>query len=280
MIKNWKDLIDKDFNIQKMHQTKSFDEKLLRELNNNITLEPRLQEYIRKKIYYKQNNINPEFPLEKQYSITKSDMIIINKYFKGNTDIYDNKKYINCIKKDFDNKNLKKGFQKIDESKITNYGYKKNNFIDYKKMNVFDPSKDFSNNRVLNDNLNGGFDLIDSRDLSSTYNKKGFNIDNTRFDPRVDKKITNTKGNIEKYNSKNSQYNINNCDKYLNSKNIELEKNIPIHSKKSYGYRDAEEYNYYYLDEKCINGDGKTEFNRIGIDTRQMNHTKNSRDII
>lgn len=60
--------------------------------NDNINLEPRLQEYIKKKREYKKNNINPGFPLEKEFNITTDDINRIQAFSNGSKDIYDYKK--------------------------------------------------------------------------------------------------------------------------------------------------------------------------------------------
>lgn len=57
------------------------------ELDNNLTFEPRLQEYIKKLNYYKKNNIAPSFDLEREYSITKEDKLKIRTFLKGRYDI-------------------------------------------------------------------------------------------------------------------------------------------------------------------------------------------------
>src|ERR1700682_6258612 len=38
-------------------------------------LEPRLQEYVKRKEYYTKNNITPSLPLEESYGISKSDVM-------------------------------------------------------------------------------------------------------------------------------------------------------------------------------------------------------------
>ena len=53
------------------------------ELANNLTLEPRLQEYWKKINYYKNNNIVPSSNLEKEFSITDDDRMKL-KMFLGN----------------------------------------------------------------------------------------------------------------------------------------------------------------------------------------------------
>ncbi len=58
------------------------------ELQNNLTLEPRLQEYWKKMQYYKQNNIMPSTSLDKEFSITKEDKLRLQSFLTGRNDIY------------------------------------------------------------------------------------------------------------------------------------------------------------------------------------------------
>jgi len=60
----------------------------LKTCSGNILLEPRLQEYLKKKKFNKDNNINICIPLEQQYQITHADKMLLREYFKGNTHIY------------------------------------------------------------------------------------------------------------------------------------------------------------------------------------------------
>lgn len=66
-------MLDNDFNI---------------ECENGICLEPRLQEYIKKKKHYKKNNIHVDLPLEKQYNITGGDVKLIKAFLKGDKSVY------------------------------------------------------------------------------------------------------------------------------------------------------------------------------------------------
>lgn len=58
-------------------------------MSNGMYLEPRLQEYIKKKKYYKENNIAPSIPLEVEFSITSSDVKQLKTIRTGRTDIYE-----------------------------------------------------------------------------------------------------------------------------------------------------------------------------------------------
>ncbi len=57
-------------------------------LDNNLTFEPRLQEYLKKLIYYRKNNIQPSSDLEREFNITKEDKIKIKAFLSGKKDIY------------------------------------------------------------------------------------------------------------------------------------------------------------------------------------------------
>lgn len=58
----------------------------------SLHLEPRLQEYIKKKAYYKKNKIEPVVPLEKEFTISREDARRLQAWSKGERDIYNHKK--------------------------------------------------------------------------------------------------------------------------------------------------------------------------------------------
>lgn len=62
-------------------------------LDGNMSLEPRLFEYIKKKKFYKDNKIEEIIPLEKQFQITDTDMKIIRDFLMGKKNMYTSKKY-------------------------------------------------------------------------------------------------------------------------------------------------------------------------------------------
>lgn len=57
---------------------------------NGVMLEPRLQEYLKKKKFYKSNHVDPPVSLEKQYLITDDDRHRLKQFFSGNNDMYTN----------------------------------------------------------------------------------------------------------------------------------------------------------------------------------------------
>ena len=61
------------------------------ECKGGIKLEPRLQEYIKKYVFCKKNNIQPLVPLEKEFGITSEDKKRIIAYKNGDRDLYSKK---------------------------------------------------------------------------------------------------------------------------------------------------------------------------------------------
>lgn len=59
-----------------------------------IQLEPRLQEYIRRKKFNEENDIIPTISVEQEFGITDFDIKMINKYKRNKGTIYDNNKLI------------------------------------------------------------------------------------------------------------------------------------------------------------------------------------------
>lgn len=56
--------------------------------DGGIMLEPRLQEYLKKKKYYKDNNIEPCISLEKEFLITVRDKKFLKDFIRGRRDMY------------------------------------------------------------------------------------------------------------------------------------------------------------------------------------------------
>jgi len=73
-------------------------EELVDKLKNmrcdgGIMLEPRLQEYLKKKKYYKQNNIEPCISLEREFQISHRDKRALRAFLRGNKNIYTDKRF-------------------------------------------------------------------------------------------------------------------------------------------------------------------------------------------
>tara|TARA_Y100000780_G_C13684303_1_gene417172 strand:+ start:1721 stop:2818 length:1098 start_codon:yes stop_codon:yes gene_type:complete len=184
-------LINSKMSFDNTYLTDNKDQKkdLVNALKNincdgQISLEPRLQEYIKKKKYYKDNNIEPCVPIEKEYQITNEDIHNLKIFLKKNKVV--NQSYIKPQK------------QKIKQK------FPSSNFPDDKrvlKAKTKDYKKDIEPEQILTSNyLYAGDELLKSTQIND---RRGFNMDNTRFDPRSDPKIY---PGIEEYPKEQSQY--------------------------------------------------------------------------
>ncbi len=79
--------------------------------SNYLGLEPRLSEYLKRKAFYEENDVVPPIPLEKQFSITKKDITIIQQYNE---------------KKNLSNKNNLANNNKQQNNNVKNNSYKNN----------------------------------------------------------------------------------------------------------------------------------------------------------
>ncbi len=158
----------------------------------NIMLEPRLQEYIKKRKYYKSNNIEPTVPLEKEFSISNTDKKLLKSFLTGQNDMYKPDKYNKIISENkksslsFPSSSYKedprvlKPIKQESNTPINRGMFVPDNKSKYYEDPVVAPSKKF----------------MDSRDFAE-HNFKGLNINNTneynvnepKFNPRLDPKI-------------------------------------------------------------------------------------------
>lgn len=186
-------LIDTDFSYSnKVNNRKNIDNPMC---DNNIMLEPRLQEYINKKKYYKKYNINPSISLEKEFSITNYDKKIIKRFFKGKKDMY-NTDNLEINRTKLKNKNIfpSKKFRK-DDKRMNNFNYNNENLDKPLNLGMFSPDEDGDYYEYEQENNNDTREIFDSRDF-----------DDSRFDPRVDPRIR--PGNKD-FNPNKSHYNVN-----------------------------------------------------------------------
>lgn len=138
--------------------------------NSNNKLEPRLVEYLKRKKFYEENNINCD-GIEKQYQITKKDLQTINMY-NNNGRVYTEKAV-----KNYDEDN-----DLIDFSKSK---FEMANMYDSRLERINEKVKrerDASKYKYNTTNLQRNYDMY-SRDFSSTTSKdfsNEFNLDNIR----------------------------------------------------------------------------------------------------
>jgi len=96
-------------------------------LDGKMSLEPRLQEYLRKKIFYKRGGMQPQVKLSQSYQITPQDRIIMKQFLSGKTNIYSKTNQINSNTNQGQNKPKEKFVFLADQLK----GDKRVNKIEY-----------------------------------------------------------------------------------------------------------------------------------------------------
>lgn len=172
-------------------------------LDGDIMLEPRLQEYLKKKLYYKthldvQACISPEV----EYQITPQDKKILRDFLKGDKKIYDPKrleKYAPRAQKSrqFPSSSFREDSRVPDIEKCMKKPEKPVN------RGMFVPDK---NERYYEQPADQDNKMLDSRDFPAfVYDGRGFDPNENKFNPRIDPKID---AGIEKFNKYQSQFRI------------------------------------------------------------------------
>ena len=182
-----------------VHKLKSMD------LCGNITLEPRLQEYLKKRIYYKEHKeLEPCISLEREFLITSNDKRILKAFISGEENIYDNKRYDQFArerqfkqKQYFPSKEFRTDDRVPDTSKLNPDKTQPIN------RGMFVPE---SNGGYYEDNNIPNYNIISSRDFPPyVYNGEGYDINESKFNPRIDPEIYE---GIDLHDKTKSQYHI------------------------------------------------------------------------
>ena len=146
--------------------------------DTNLDLEPRLVEYLKRKKFYEEQDINT-VSLERQYQISKQDLKIISEYQNKDNNICNSgeRQYIQRRVKNYDeNTDL------IDCSKAR---FPSNDIVDTRLERINEKMKrerDASRHKFNTDNLKDSYDMY-SRNFSSTTSKdfdNEFSLDNVR----------------------------------------------------------------------------------------------------
>ena len=172
---------------------------------SNIELEPRLKSYLKKRTYYKKNNISCS-NLDKEYWITDEDKKTMSGYLKQKKNI------VSGLEQDIDSKRCP------------------NSVFPSTALGLFEDSRipKIKNKVALEPVINRGMFaggnmyeekpdkkvdiLMDVRDVNDKANKmKGSNLNNSRFDPRIDPVMISGKPDFNKYES---QYRVIDGDKF------------------------------------------------------------------
>lgn len=158
-------------------------------LEGNIMLEPRLQEYLKKKIMYRNSNITPCITPEQEFQITNLDRRILRDFLKGKKDMYVDTydKYLKTNEKRpmFPSSKLADDPRVPDIDKVKpsseTLPINRGMFMPEKNGHFYEDvcSKDLNSNQI-----------IDPRDFPPyEYDGTGIDINNMKFNPRVDPRI-------------------------------------------------------------------------------------------
>jgi hypothetical protein len=172
--------------------------------DGGIMLEPRLQEYLKKKKYYKENNITPCVSLESEFMITNVDVKVLRAFLSGARNMYAPKNVAfsefndetTTHKAQFPSKSFK------EDSRVQKIKKQPNNRPLNRGMFVPDGPEEY----FYEDKINPVDDILDARDLR-LKNISGFKIDNSKFEPRTDP-FMDPGIELESYNRMGSQYRI------------------------------------------------------------------------
>ncbi|ARF09411.1 hypothetical protein Indivirus_1_34 [Indivirus ILV1] len=170
--------------------------------HGEMSLEPRLQEYLTKKKYYRDNNIEPSFPLEKEFQITSLDIQVIKEYLNGNTNVYE--KVSNLYKKEGKQRKYKFASRSLMNDERVPKLKKMPNTDAPINRGMFAPE---GSGRFYEDmtKTNNNDQLLNSRDLPKFFDGRGFDPNDNKFQPRIDPKID---PGIEIHSKYQSQYRI------------------------------------------------------------------------
>jgi len=160
------------------------------ECDNDLTLEPRLQEYLRKKLFYYKNRVRPDVGPEKEFQITEFDIETVKEFLNGNRNIY---KHMSDERKT-NTKRKKKDIHKNKESKPFEIPVNRGMFVPDDRGRYYEDAE-----KIMNEKR-----IMDARDFTID-SKKGFNLNYTRFNPRIDPEID---AGLEKHNKLTSQYRV------------------------------------------------------------------------
>jgi hypothetical protein len=217
-----------------------------------MMFDPRLLEYIEKKKYYIKNNITPCMPLETEYAISSNDIIKIKRYLQKN----------------------------VPQHPISLPGETKKKYvvyppeIQYKSKLHYDKLEEKGNFEKLNHNPK--FDKIIN-----------YAVEKTQIPVFLSQIIHKNKSN-RVYDDSAPNECVNKIrEQYHSGQQLDPEimtdlmLGVPSHTKKSYGFNDAFEHSFDYIDNDIQEPNHVVlPFPRGGISARLENKKQTKRDIL
>jgi hypothetical protein len=172
-------------------------------LDGDVILEPRLQEYLKKKMYYKTHDVQPCISPEQEFQITSMDKKVLRDFLRGDKKIYNPERLEKYAprqqkKRYFPSSSFKEDSRVPDIEKCmpkqTSTPINRGMFVPEKNERYYEIPSHTENK------------MLDSRDFPPfVYDGRGFDPNDNKFNPRIDPHIDT---GIEKYDKYQSQYRI------------------------------------------------------------------------
>lgn len=180
-------------------------------LSGDVMLEPRLQEYLKKKYFYRKNDVDPCIAPELEYQITPFDKKIIKSFLSGKKDVHNPKHFDRyTTRQEQEEKNEKQYFPSREfrnDKRVPKIEKQDPNAQLPINRGMFVPD---NNGRYYEDKPSNKNMMISPRDFPPyQYDGTGYDITETKFNPRIDSKIDPGPAKFrEIYQKNNSQYRI------------------------------------------------------------------------
>jgi len=179
---------NQSFRVNHLSKPEIVDKLKHQRIDGSIMLEPRLQAYLKRKLYLKKNKIKPCITPEEQYQISHLDKSVL-RIFLQNRD----KKPYKPEKQLFPSAEFRNNDPRVPINKKADMKIPLN-------RGMFAPD---DNNDYYEGPIDNNIKMPDMRDIT------GYNISNTKYDPRSDPKMNYPwVSGIAKYDKMMSQYRI------------------------------------------------------------------------
>lgn len=286
---------------------------------SNITLEPRLQEYIRKKKHYNQFDIKPSIPVEQEFNISHDDKKKIIKFFKSKEDLLKPHQLNNIQETDNLDLFFPSEFTRIDDPRVKKIINKTNDKLP-KNMGMFAPNKHEKSCYTAQNNTpqkhSRHYKIPEIKYKTTIYNEP---LDNTKnisnnncHEENHNRSVNDIFNNLDKYSKHTSpeftdvdnnyklikKNNYNKADSYnnkipylgykRNNRNIDIETDIQqglpsrlfTQKAKTHGYINPHEHYFDYISPDIQDPEHVVlPFPRGGFNTRLQNKQNNNNQI-
>lgn len=224
---------------------------------NSIQLEPRLQEYMRRKRFNEENYIEPSIPEEQEFCITPYDLKTIKRYRQGKDKLYSSKrlasdprfvkpdvasfdddKFENDFKKDPRYQRIQRKMQSHKDAKkqISNYEGIDEDYQIFHQSNPYDLKPARNDSRIAKPYSNPGNDEIDADSYDGPDDLHGNAFDDMTMMDSRDLVLASSRPQKRTQNRENTRYLDNARGKYCYSPNQRSTNPLAYHTTPKIAY--------------------------------------------